>query len=695
MLSIFALLLLVTAYSAEEMSLVADMQHLRNSASPEWDEFVDQSGKRRPVRELRHPFTSRSNTEEWTLELQQFDVRQQWQIELNGKRLGQLDRDENKLTMYLSVPPRLLRDGMNEISVRCKAKAAADDIFVGSMTLHPKSRDQFLSQAQLEVHVTDEHGKPLPSRLTIVNSQGALQGLGLTSTTKIAVRAGTVYTSAGRATLKLPTGRFKIFAGRGFEYSRAETEVNLKAGDNATVRLQLQREVDTTGWIACDTHVHSLTHSGHGDATVEERMLTLAGEGIELPIATDHNVQVDHGPFAAKMQVRQYFTPVIGNEVTTKSGHFNVFPFSKEAKTPDFKSPAWEVTLKSIFERASQPVVILNHARDLHSGVRPFAPNRFNAASGSLLLGRAGLLRPLDNANRRPSVNAMEIINSSATQSQPLQLTFDWLALLNRGQDLTPVGSSDSHDVLRHFVGQGRTYIRGDDRNPDKLDVRRAVDQFLSGKVTVSYGLFADLRINESYPGATITPDGNELRVTARILGPHWVQADRVRLFMNGRAILDETIQNRDGQRGVLWQRDWRISSPPHDAHFVLIAEGPGIESPCWKSAKPYQPTSTKWTPRSLAVSGAIWVDGDRDGSRRAPRHYAEQIHRKHTNLKTALAKLADFDEATSIQFAEIHEEAPNTSLFDEHAQQALRLAPPKIQQAFRRYLAAKKQEVR
>ena len=35
-------------------------------------------------------------------------------------------------------------------------------------------------------------------------------------------------------------------------------------------------------------------------------MITLAGEGIELPIATDHNVHVDHDPDARKMQVRRY-----------------------------------------------------------------------------------------------------------------------------------------------------------------------------------------------------------------------------------------------------------------------------------------------------------------------------------------------------------------------------------------------------
>ena len=56
-----------------------------------------------------------------------------------------------------------------------------------------------------------------------------------------------------------------------------------------TVPLAIRREVATPGLVACDTHVHTLTNSGHGDATIAERVVTLAGEGIELPIATDHN----------------------------------------------------------------------------------------------------------------------------------------------------------------------------------------------------------------------------------------------------------------------------------------------------------------------------------------------------------------------------------------------------------------------
>ena len=70
--------------------------------------------------------------------------------------------------------------------------------------------------------------------------------------------------------------------------------------------------------VACDTHVHTFTYSGHGDATLNERLVTVAGEGIELPIATDHNLHINYAPLVNQLGLNKYYTPVIGNEVTTK-----------------------------------------------------------------------------------------------------------------------------------------------------------------------------------------------------------------------------------------------------------------------------------------------------------------------------------------------------------------------------------------
>ena len=167
------------------------------------------------------------------------------------------------------------------------------------------------------------------------------------------------------------------------------------------------------GYVSCDTHVHTLTYSGHGDATLDERVLTIAGEGIELPIATDHNCQVDYHDAAVKHGVRRYFTPVVGNEVTTSVGHFNIFPVSAGGPIPDYQLKDWKAIYESIAQRTGAPVVILNHPRDLHSDYRPFGPEHHNAVTGENLDG--WVLR----------ANAMEVINSGAQQSDVLRPCHD------------------------------------------------------------------------------------------------------------------------------------------------------------------------------------------------------------------------------------------------------------------------------
>ena len=81
----------------------------------------------------------------------------------------------------------------------------------------------------------------------------------------------------------------QLYASRGFEYGVHRQSLVVRRGDSLKIECSLEREVDTRGWIAADTHIHTRTFSGHGDATLEETMLSIAGEGIELAVATDHN----------------------------------------------------------------------------------------------------------------------------------------------------------------------------------------------------------------------------------------------------------------------------------------------------------------------------------------------------------------------------------------------------------------------
>src|SRR5205807_7625349 len=104
---------------------------------------------------------------------------------------------------------------------------------------------------------------------------------------------GGIDTATGQVRYGLPAGEYPVYAGRGFDYGLDSVKLKVRAGDVVQKTLAIRREVPLQGYVSCDTHIHTLTYSGHGDAVVEEQVVTIAGEGIELPIATDHNRQID------------------------------------------------------------------------------------------------------------------------------------------------------------------------------------------------------------------------------------------------------------------------------------------------------------------------------------------------------------------------------------------------------------------
>lgn len=650
------------------------MIHVRAQPRREWSTFPETPEAVRG----EWTFLASPNSQEYALQLRQQDVKQSWKVLLNDRMLGELTRDENDMRVYYAVPPGWLVDGQNRLVVTAADGAPTDDIRVGNIALWPCSVKQVTAESELSVEVRDaDSGDPLPCRITVIDASGALPTFGTSTNGVMAVRPGIVYTARGAARLSLPAGQYTVYAGRGFEYSLARREVQLEPGAGAHVALRIRREVPTPGYAACDTHVHTRTHSGHGDATVFERMLTLAGEGIELPIATDHNVHIDHEPFAVEAGVREYFTPVIGNEVTTRTGHFNVFPVARGARVPNARLDRWEDIFEEIFGTPDVKVVILNHARDLHSGTRPFGPRLFNDAAGV----------QLEHWPLR--FNAMEVLNSSATQNDVMQLTRDWMALLNRGYRVTPVGSSDSHDVARHFVGQGRTYIRCRDDDPAHLSVEEAVVSFVQGRVMVSYGLAVDLRVQGRYRSGEVVPRAGEMcELHLRVLGPHWIEADRIELFANGELIRREAFSapaSWEPGTGVKWEATWQMPWPAHDVHLVAVATGPGIEEPYWRTAKPYQPTSDAWTSRVFGLSGAIWIDSDRDGRRQSAYDYARRVWQATgSDLAAAGEALSKYDTAVAAQWADLYFQqhgGPTDALAD-----ALDSTAPHVREGVLRY---------
>lgn len=595
-LLVLALLLPATLPAQEPgpLTLEAGRQHLRAGTRPEWSETAAAPH----TREMRVGFTApRGNEGEWTLSVRQEGVRRGWRVWMNGVEVGRLHEDENPMTVAFAIPPGAVSAGDNVLHIE-PLDTLPDDVVVGPVILAPVPRREHLAAATLVVAVREEDGGQLPARITIVDEHGALRETGAKSGGLLAVREGVVYSGDGRAVIPLPAGRYTVHATRGFEYSVDSAAVDVRPGQRVEQSFTLRREVPTAGWISADTHVHTLTHSGHGDASIEERVITVAGEGLELPVLTDHNVHADLEPAARALGMRRWFTPIRGNELTTPVGHFNLFPVAPGAAVPPAQLDDWDAVARAIGGVEGVRTVVLNHARDVHAGFRPLD------AAGRLPGDRSG-----DAAWRLPAI-AMEVVNSGAQLSDPLTLARDWMGLLRRGYRLTPVGASDSHDVSRYVVGQGRTYIRAEDADPGAIDVGAVVERFNAGAVTVSFGLLAEIVVGDGYgPGETLPAGGadEEIEVAVRVLGPAWTRATAVTLYLDGEPLRTAEIAD-PGTPGVKWSGSWRVTRPPEGGFLVAIAEGSDPERLFWPIAKPYQATSPDVEARVFGVTGAVWL---------------------------------------------------------------------------------------
>ncbi len=567
--------------------LLEGSRHLGDDSTPEWPE-APAAPERGP---LVLPFTlpEGNPSEEWTLSWRQRHVDNRWEMLLNGHSLGFLPPGADRRQHSFRVPAGVAREGANEL--RLQGNSTADDFTFGELVLDRRPFHQVHQLGRLEVQIEGPGGGGLPSRLSLVGPHGGRPELHPEPGDPSPLRPGVAYTVNGRSVFWLPEGGYALYASRGVEWSRSRTVVQIRQGETTAVRAALERQFETEGFVAADTHIHTLTFSGHGDASLDERLYTLAGEGVELAIATDHNHQTDYGSRQAELGQTPWYTSVTGNEVTTENGHFNAFPLPPGGPLPLHEGTDWRRQIADMRAKGARAVV-LNHPR------WPVGSSPFDHAGLDELLGRSQ--EPLEL-----SMDAVEVFNSTTPEVHPDLALRDWFSLWNAGALLTGVGSSDSHTV-GDSVGQGRTYLRSSARQAGDIDVAEACDSLVAGAASGSLGLYTELRAGGRPVMGELLPEGEGLRLQVRVAAPHWARAEQLSLYRDGELIEERRLPTvAAGPTDLLV--DFQLPPMGRDSWVAAVVRGPKVEEPFWNTSMPYSAAFTN--PVRLDDGDGVWKD--------------------------------------------------------------------------------------
>jgi hypothetical protein len=252
----------------------------------------------------------------------------------------------------------------------------------------------------VEYRVADENGNYLPAKVALVSLDDKGNELEGDGKRRVYLGDGRLgggvravdYPVDGQGSMRVEPGHYRFRASRGPEYGIYEQDFTIAAGGVTRVDATVVHEVDTTGWMSTDMHLHA-TPSFDSGMPLPRRLSTIIAEHVEFAVATDHDVETDYGPTIHALQIEPYVKSAVGAETTTiEQGHFIAFPLKYDATNvpthgshdPTCQSGGEIVDAlkKSGSDPSYEPFTILAHPRDgffgymYQLGVDPFTMKR-------------------------------------------------------------------------------------------------------------------------------------------------------------------------------------------------------------------------------------------------------------------------------------------------------------------------------
>jgi hypothetical protein len=419
----------------------------------------------------------------------------------------------------------------------------------------------FASPAVLTYEVKDQHGRGLPAKIVLWKGSSV---------------ARRIHTPNGRGSANVAAGTYEVSVTRGFEYTTHFGTLALSAGQTASLAVTLEHALDTSGFLSMDGHVHS-GRSPDNVISIPDRIATVAAEGLEVVVSTDHEFIGSWSSGVEAMGLQDWVATVVGQEVTAVlPEHTNIYPVVPRFEVNARGDPVrwYGLDLAELFaaerERGAA-LVQLNHPRGYLAAIR------YDPLTGLADLPDPTLLTfPADATLWSWGFDAVEYQNGPArvfgapNEHGEMGMFEAWMSFQNLGHRVTAVGTSDAHDY--EIVGTPRSYFASSTDSPAQFveaDLVRAVRE---GRVVVSTGAFARVGVNGTAGmGDLVTDTDGSVDLGVRIEAIPEIDVTHFKVFVN----CDEAATVRTTAPGAVVKYDGTVRVPvPRDAHLVVLGFG-------------------------------------------------------------------------------------------------------------------------
>ncbi len=391
----------------------------------------------------------------------------------------------------------------------------------------------------------------------------------------------------GDVTTPLPSGRYRVEATKGIEWSVDAVTVDIAPGRVAEAALAPRHVVPTPGVLGCDLHVHARP-SFDTPVTPEDRVLSLVAAGVDFAVPTEHNSIGDYSSALDTLDLRGDLLSVTGVEVTTAApgfGHFGVFPYPPGTRVPPFR----HTNIRAIFR-----------------AVRTGDPNRYFQLNHPRLpnIGYFNLVgfdptKPRTAISTRIDFDGIEIYNGYDDERPERvdQVLRDYWALLSFGWRYVATGSSDSHRIQFHWAGYPRTMVTVDpnaasDSGDRKVDPLTVVANVRKGHAVVTSGPMIELEMGGVRPGDEVVTTDPVLHGHVKVRAAPWIDVTRVEIMVGqvggtcalARAFDVPTVPTKVGPepgslaeaeaRTVRFDQDLDVEVGPDNGWIQVIARG-------------------------------------------------------------------------------------------------------------------------